>query len=314
LRKLKARPLKQAMIVQPTGIRSRAEGDMSYAQILVVLSGAPDDARTARVAARLGKQHGAVVRALVAGPEPVPAVWGSLGDNIFYSQAVWDAIAAGEAERQRRAEEVVREAATEADLAHGEGEGGARMVLTKSGPTLWIGLRRELPLTDLVVAGQSCFRADGPFLGVLDSALMEGRAPLLIVRSDQALDGQPAAVAWDGSLEAGRAVRAAIPVLQHSQGVLVLQDPERLDDSERSHASPAALSRYLRLRGVGPVTARPISSEGPGVGLKQVATDSGAGLLVAGAFGHARVLEALFGGATRTLLDDDQGPHLFIAH
>lgn len=287
---------------------------MSYAQILVVLSGARDDADTAKVAARLGKQHGAVVRALIAAPEPVPGYWASFGDNLYYPQSVWDAIAAGEAERQRKVEEILRNAAKGADLAFGEGEDGARMVLTKSEPTLWLGLRRELPLTDLVVAGQSCFAQDGPFLGVLDNALMDGRSPLLIVRSGEVLDGAPAAVAWDSSLEAGRAVRAAVPILQHSNAVLIVQDPERLDDSERSHATPKTLAQYLKLRGVGPVSIKPVMGEGPGVGLGQVAADAGAGVIVAGAFGHARVLEVLFGGATKALLAEGSGPHLFLAH
>ena len=279
----------------------------------MVLSGAADDADTAKVTARLAKQHGAVVRALIAVPQPVPA-WTGFGENLYYSQDVWDAIAAGEAERIRRAEETLRQAAEDAGIEFGEGEDGARLVLTRAEPTLWLGLQRELPLTDLVVAGQSCFAEDGPFLGVLDNDLMDGRAPLLIVRSGKIIDGAPAAVAWDSSLEAGRAVRAAVPILQHSASVLIIQDPERLDEGERAHANPKKLSAYLHLKGVGPVTVRPVMGEAAGVGLKQVAGDSGAGLLVAGAFGHARVLEALFGGSTRALLEDAGGPHLFLAH
>ncbi|HEX6859632.1 MAG TPA: universal stress protein [Caulobacteraceae bacterium] len=287
---------------------------MSYAQILVVLSGAPDDESTVRIAASLAKQHGAVARVLVASPRVNPAVWSELGNGLYYSQEVRDAIAAGEAEMQRKSEALVRQAAAAGGLAFGPGEDGCRFVMTTSEATLWLGLRKELPLIDLVIVGQSSVREDGPFAGVLDSALMDGRAPLLVVRGGGPIDRRPAAVAWDGSIEAGRAVRAAAPLLQLADSVVILQDPERLDDSERGHAAPEALSAYFKLRGIGPVTNKPVMSTGPGEGLKQVATDMGAAVLVAGAFGHPRLLETVFGGATQALLADEQGPHLFIAH
>jgi nucleotide-binding universal stress UspA family protein len=38
-----------------------------------------------------------------------------------------------------------------------------------------------------------------------------------------------------------------------------------------------------------------------------------AGLLVAGAFGHPRLQEFIFGGTTRSLLNADQ-PSLFLSH
>jgi nucleotide-binding universal stress UspA family protein len=43
------------------------------------------------------------------------------------------------------------------------------------------------------------------------------------------------------------------------------------------------------------------------------ARDTNANLLVAGAFGHPRLQEFIFGGTTRTLLNSD-GPSLFLSH
>jgi nucleotide-binding universal stress UspA family protein len=43
------------------------------------------------------------------------------------------------------------------------------------------------------------------------------------------------------------------------------------------------------------------------------AKEVGANLLVAGAFGHPRLQEFIFGGTTRTLLNSD-GPSLFLSH
>jgi nucleotide-binding universal stress UspA family protein len=43
------------------------------------------------------------------------------------------------------------------------------------------------------------------------------------------------------------------------------------------------------------------------------ARDVGADILVAGAFGHPRLQEFIFGGTTRSLLNTD-GPSLFLSH
>ena len=37
-------------------------------------------------------------------------------------------------------------------------------------------------------------------------------------------------------------------------------------------------------------------------------------MLVAGAFGHPRFQQFIFGGATRTLMQADAGPSLFLSH
>jgi nucleotide-binding universal stress UspA family protein len=43
------------------------------------------------------------------------------------------------------------------------------------------------------------------------------------------------------------------------------------------------------------------------------ANEVGADFLVAGAFGHPRLQEFIFGGTTRSLLNSD-GPSLFLSH
>lgn len=51
-----------------------------------------------------------------------------------------------------------------------------------------------------------------------------------------------------------------------------------------------------------------------GPALLDAAQAFGAALLVAGAYRHSRLAEALFGGATRAFLEARDGPHLLIAH
>jgi hypothetical protein len=60
------------------------------------------------------------------------------------------------------------------------------------------------------------------------------------------------------------------------------------------------------------VVSRPGASQGDGLGV--LTRGCGADWLVAGAFGHARLLEAVFGGATDSLLQPDGDFNLLLAH
>lgn len=286
---------------------------MGYANILAVLTGAPDDAEVLTMAAGLAKTHEAVARALVAFPKIDPAGWSDIYGAGFLTAEVWDALAAGERQMEDRAKVQVREAADAAGVAHGAGPGGGR-VMQISAHTLWSGLTRELPLTDLVIAGQTSVKGESAYIGVFDAALMDCHAPLLVARSGEGPNGGVAAIAWDASLQAGRAVRAAIPLLKAAASVLIIQEPDRLDPGERDHADPERLADYLRLHGIADIAVKRVMSQAPGLGVAQTAAEAGAALLVCGAYGHSRLRQTLIGGATRTLLSDEAGPHLLIAH
>jgi nucleotide-binding universal stress UspA family protein len=121
-------------------------------------------------------------------------------------------------------------------------------------------------------------------------------------------------VAWDGSPEAGRAVRAAVPLLKDASIVAILQHTGELHATAGSAADPARLSRYLKAKGVKETTEQSVSGARPGTALLGAAQDLDAALFVAGAFGHARLAETVFGGATRTFLHAEDGLHMFLSH
>jgi nucleotide-binding universal stress UspA family protein len=104
-----------------------------------------------------------------------------------------------------------------------------------------------------------------------------------------------------------------VPLLRGAPKTVILQDVAHLDETERSHCEPEQLAEYLTLRGVKAVEIERIEGHGQDA-LASVVTSAGAGLLVAGAYGHTRLREALFGGATRSFLSGEDGPHLFLAH
>lgn len=286
---------------------------MSYATILAVVSGADDDAATISLAADLAKRQGALARVLAVYPQMTPTGWADTFGAGAFSGELWQAIAAAGAEFQKKTADLVRVTAAQLDMPFGTEAAGALTMLSEPTATLWAGLTRELPLTDLLVVGASAVHRDGVWLGVLDEAVVALRCPTLVARGPAAPADRPAVIAWDGSPQAGRAVRAALPLLRDASQVIILQDPTHLDDSEADIADPERLAADLRRRGLASVAVARIKGHG-GKDLAEAARAYGAGLLVAGAYGHSRLREAVLGGATRSLLEAADGPHLLIAH
>jgi len=109
-------------------------------------------------------------------------------------------------------------------------------------------------------------------------------------------------------------IRAAAPILKDASKVAILQDPEGLDNGLRAQADPKRVTDFLRGHGVAVDTVINVRGRKIGPTLLQGAADFGAGLLVAGAYRHSRLQEAIFGGATQAFLSEAKGPHLLIAH
>jgi nucleotide-binding universal stress UspA family protein len=116
-------------------------------------------------------------------------------------------------------------------------------------------------------------------------------------------------VAWDGGKEASRAARLALPLLEKASRVVILAAPKA---SSRSF-DPTRLQSYYAARGVkAELEVLPDAGDAAPV-LLYAAKKAEAHILVAGAFGHPRLQEFIFGGTTRTLLNSEQ-PSLFLSH
>lgn len=141
---------------------------------------------------------------------------------------------------------------------------------------------------------------------VLMAGLFASGKPLLLVPAGAkpSLKPKRIVIGWDARLEASRAVREALDMLVGAEEVrLVLVDPKR---GETGHGEEpgADAAAYLARHGV-KVTVDRLPAEGRSVAevLKRHARDTGADLLVMGGYGHSRTREAIFGGATRHVLD-----------
>ena len=133
---------------------------------------------------------------------------------------------------------------------------------------------------------------------------LQCRTPILVAPDDaRGFDPHvPAMVCWNGSLEASRAVRAAVPLLARASSVTLVQVSE---SRTRGEAMLPTLSgaRYLDNHGISTEILE-IDRDGGKVStaLKNAAKARGAGLIVMGAYGVPRVLETIFGGVTREML------------
>ncbi len=284
---------------------------MTYASILAILTGAPDDAVTLSAAAQFVRGRGGEVRAVLALPT-VSTLMFSDGMSFGYiSQEVVDLIQQGSDEARRKTETLVRETSQREGLA-ADGAGG-RIVLLPEQPTREFDMLGETPLCDLVMVAQSTFKSLGLWSGLVSGALMRAKLPFYIVRRVAPEQGV-AVIAWDGSQGAGRAVRGALPLLTAASKVVLVQDPDHVSATHRIAADLNSLSAYLKLHGVKDIHFVSQAGVSRGGGLSAAARQARADVLIAGAFSHPRAMEALFGGATDDLLEPAGDFNLLLAH
>lgn len=166
---------------------------------------------------------------------------------------------------------------------------------------------------DLTVVGPSLLSGATLKDKVIEGALFWSTRPLLIVPDGCRATLRPkrVMVAWDSTVEASRAVRESLEVLAAASEVhLTLVDPV---EGELAHgAEPGAdAAAYLARHGV-KVTVDRLPGQNHSVAdvLRRHATDTGAELLVMGAYGHSRLRQRLFGGVTRSMLEEPGLPVL----
>ena len=166
-------------------------------------------------------------------------------------------------------------------------------------------LTRESRSADLVILGQE---AQGRYdnyrnLYPREVLLKLGRPALLVAPGAGSLRAKHVVLAWKDTREARRATLDAIPFLRAAKRVSVVEVCSR-DDERNALARTEDVVRYLGRHGIR-ADPRPIvhRDRSDADHLVQFALDEDADLLVAGAYGHSRVGEWIFGGMTRSILE-----------
>lgn len=159
---------------------------------------------------------------------------------------------------------------------------------------------------DLVVASFGDTEWDGAdTLDVGDRLAMESGRPTLLVPNDQADSriGTRIVVAWSGQRESARAVFDALPILKTSEAVRIVRVAQ--DSAEDVLARSSDIAGALMRHGVKCDRTHVVAmQEGIGETLAASAKEFGADLVVMGCYGHSRLREFIFGGASRYFLDE----------
>lgn len=173
--------------------------------------------------------------------------------------------------------------------------------------------------SDLVVVSQSDPDESNPALraGFPEYVVTNCGRPVLIVPYAGAFTqvGKRALVAWDGSMEATRAVTGAIPFLQRAELVQVVVFDSKSRPQAHGEQPGADIALFLSRHGI-QVDVSQQSTSGDidtGNALLSYVADFGADLLVMGGYAHSRFREVLLGGVTKTVLESMTVPVL-MAH
>lgn len=180
-----------------------------------------------------------------------------------------------------------------------------------------LGMSMQARYCDLVVLSQSDrdnpapgLRADFP-----EYVLLNGGRPVLIVPANTTVGaiGRKILVAWNGSIEATRAIASALGMLRRASQVdVVVLNPE-IEGDLHGEVPGADIALYLARHNIR-VDTRSLSGVADvGEALLSLAADAGSDLLVMGGYGRSRLREILLGGATRTVLASARLP-VWMAH
>ena len=268
-----------------------------WARIMAPVAGAPGDKAVIEAACSIAAPFGAEVAAVFA-PADVADLMPWMGDGFMGGVQVAAVESLKEAaEEGRKAAETVFSACAYANK---------RFIALES--PVWSSLSMHSRLSDLVVFDNDAARGKGPLGQAFQQMIAAEQRPVLVARPGLDPAGVMA-VAWDGGKEASRAMRTALPLLQRAKAVHVVAcagaSPRVFD--------PEALKTFLKARGVESQTTLLEGGGEVGGQLLKAAKGLGASLFVAGAYGHPRLQEFIFGGATRAFLNSD-GPSLFLSH
>jgi len=285
---------------------------MTIQTILVPVDGSEQSRHVLGAAVALGRERAAHVVALHARPDPRDSL-PLLGEGIS-GVMIEDLMRLTEREGRERAERA---------RALFDGFCASSGVPVIQGPPAPVGVSaswldvagpeddavaRRGRLADVIVVSQS--PPDEVSALTLNGALVESGRPVLVVPTTVTdFVGRRVCVAWNGNVEAARAVAAALPFLTAAEKVAVLT----VAGDDVPEAVAGELVEYLAWHGVAAEdVAVPEGAQGIGEALLEACDAWGGDLLVMGAYTHSRMRQLILGGVTRHVLGNARVPLLMI--
>lgn len=168
-------------------------------------------------------------------------------------------------------------------------------------PTEYIA--RQARSADLIVIGRDRLPYD-PYRSTDSGALIlrAGRPVLTVPPGVQSLAAKHVAIAWKDARESRRALADALPFLHEARDVVAIEvcGESSVEEAQRRLKDVAGYLAYHRIPAVA-TRAQPVNGTVTKTLLRLIEEHS-ADLIVAGAYGHSRLGEWVFGGVTEDFL------------
>jgi nucleotide-binding universal stress UspA family protein len=167
---------------------------------------------------------------------------------------------------------------------------------------------------DLIIASQRDPAFDfTALLDVPERLVIEAGRPVLVIPNVGSYNiiGKRVTVAWNGRREAARATFDALPLLKAAQNVRIVWVNPQAEAGTAGDLPTVEIAAALARHGVKCEAATATAPDlAVGDTLLSGLVDDGTDLLVMGAYGHSRIREFIFGGATRQILQHMTTPVL----
>ena len=287
---------------------------MSIRTILVPLSDASGEAGTLGTAFAVAKTFNAHVDVFHLRADPTRSISDIVGETVTPA-LVGETIKAAEDRAQRvatRVRKVFDESTAKARIEIVNRPSAHEKPTASYGEETglndyWIETRGRV--SDLIVVRRPRNSTDIGARTIAECALMGTGRPVLLAPATAPNEiGSSVAIAWNGSIEASKAVTLAMPFLMRAHTVTAISVVEK---GSKDH-NLDGLVQYLRWHGI-PAKLVVVTKRGGDTGkaVCGAASRAKADLLVMGAYTHSRIREMIFGGVTDHVLRASRIPVLF---
>ncbi len=166
-------------------------------------------------------------------------------------------------------------------------------------------LTAEARAADLLVVGRAeNYTRLGPhqLLDIGDAVMRAGRPVLVVPPRSTRLALDRILVAWKDTTESRKAISAALPLLRKATELTIVEIVSAARERDAAGARLADVAHWLKRHHVDASVRVEPSAGDAGSQLDAMASEARIDIIVAGAYGHTRLHEWIFGGVTRHLL------------
>lgn len=296
---------------------------MSIKSILCIFDGTEKELGALDTSFSLAETYAARVRILHVSPTPSSYV-GIYGEGVIESSYVIAAIEKENKERLERAEQYVKSFAARHNVPLGDKNNFITNDKTNNAVAEFVHLVGDVEnivaeqgrLSDIIVVARGVKDPNAVYDSAIISAIFNTGRPVLLMpkgKSEKTAKWscKNISLAWDGGLEAARAMYNSLPFLKHADKVQLLT--ARGEGEACDLEAEEGVIKYLQCHGIhanGIIIAA--GSRTPAEALLMRAKELKSDLLVMGAYGHSRFREMILGGLTNHMLEAADIPLLLL--